>query len=149
MNAYKRPNPDVARILCLDLGDEWTGAALSDPVGFTAKPFATVPTGQLEDFIVKAMQQENVMEVVIGYPITLRGTESLQTKKVVNKKEELEKAFPTVTFHLWDERLTSQKAQMLKKAKTKEEKLQSHSIAAAFILQSYLDYLYQKKLSGT
>jgi putative pre-16S rRNA nuclease len=135
------------KILALDIGDQWTGTALSDLLGFTAKPYGTVPTSQLEDFISKTIEREPIKEIVIGYPITLRGTESMQTKKITEKKKQLEHDFPTITWQLWDERLTSKQAAGIKKAKTKEEKIQSHSIAAALILQSYLEYLYQQSLS--
>ncbi len=145
MCSYKRPDQYTAKTLSFDIGDQWTGSALSDPLGFTAKPYKTVATKDLEEFIAKTMQQEQVKEVIVGYPITLRGTESLQTKKIVAKKEELEKAFPVLSWELWDERLTSKRAALLKKAKTKEEKLHAHSIAAAFILQSYLDYRFAQK----
>ncbi len=133
-----------SKILALDIGDQWTGTALSDSLGFTAQPYETVPTAQLKKFIAKIVQKEQLKEIVIGYPITLRGTESLQTKKIVAKKKELEETFPTLSWQLWDERLTSKQAATIKKAKTKEEKLQSHSIAAAVILQTYLEYLYQQ-----
>ena len=133
-----------SKILALDIGDQWTGTALSDSLGLTAQPYETIPTTQLKTFITKIIQKENLKDIVIGYPITLRGTESLQTKKIVSKKKELEEAFPIVSWHLWDERLTSKQAATIKKAKTKEEKLQSHSIAAAIILQTYLEYLYQQ-----
>jgi len=36
-----------------------------------------------------------------------------------------------------DERLTSKQADQIKQAKTKEDKIKSHSIAAALILRSY------------
>jgi len=36
--------------------------------------------------------------------------------------------------------LSSKRADALKKAQKKEQKIQSHSIAAAFILESYLQY---------
>lgn len=44
---------------------------------------------------------------------------------------------------LWDERLSSKRAEktQTKKIKTALDKQKSHSIAAAFILQSYIDYL--------
>ena len=71
----------------------------------------------------------------------MRGTESDQTKKVLAIYEELQKLFPETVFVLWDERLSSKRAQTASPARTKEEKLKSHAIAAAFILDSYLNYL--------
>jgi RNase H-fold protein (predicted Holliday junction resolvase) len=66
-------------------------------------------------------------------------------------KNELEAAFKeiggaTITWMLWDERLSSKRASELNRsARTPEEKKKSHSVAAAFILQSYLDHLAFKR----
>ena len=70
--------------------------------------------------------------------------ETLQTQKTVNEKKELEQKFPQVSWILWDERLSSKFAEQLKKTKTAEQKHKSHSVAAAFILQSYLNHLQFK-----
>ncbi len=133
------------KILALDIGDRWTGTAISDPLGMFARPYQTVQTKQLDQFLVKIIEQEKLKIIVVGNPRTLRGTESEQTKKVQLEKERLEKLFDTVSWELWDERLTSKMASRVKKEKTKEDKLKSHSIAAAFILESYLSYLQNKK----
>jgi putative pre-16S rRNA nuclease len=145
MNSYENLTEYTSKILALDIGDQWIGSALSDPLGLTAKPFKTVTAQELTAFITKTIHQEQIKDIVIGYPLTLRGTKSEQTKIIISTKEELEKKFPLISWHLWDERLTSKRAESLKKAKTREEKLHAHSIAAAFILQSYLDYLAHKK----
>ena len=70
----------------------------------------------------------------------MRGTVSEQTKKVEEAKVLLEKEFPDKVFILWDERLSSKRADLLKRAQTKEDKIKSHSIAAAFILENYLQF---------
>lgn len=129
------------RIIALDLGDKWTGSALSDSLGFIASPLQTIPTKELVKVLSQLCIKHSIKEIVIGYPLTLKGTISEQTKKILAAKEVLEKTFPTIKFILWDERLTSKQAAMLKKTKTKEDKLKSHSIAAAFILDSYLQYV--------
>lgn len=129
------------KILSLDLGDQWTGSALSDQLGILASPQETIPTKELEKQLAKIIEKHGIQEIVIGYPLTLKGTESDQTKKTIHIKQQLEKKFPKIRFVLWDERLTSKQAGMLKKAKTKEEKIKSHSYAAALILDSYLQYV--------
>jgi putative Holliday junction resolvase len=131
----------MMKILGLDIGDVWTGTALSDALGITARPHKTAETNKLVAFLTDLFKQENINTVVVGYPKTMKGTESDQTKKVVATKELLEKKFPEKTWALWDERLSSKRADSLKHARTKEEKIKSHSVAAAFILGSYLDYL--------
>lgn len=134
------------KILALDIGDRWIGVAISDALGMFARPLTTVEAHQLNDFLAKTLEQEPVKTVVVGYPKTLRGTESEQTKKIVATADQLKQQFTAVAWVLWDERMTSKQAGQLKKTKTKEEKLKSHALAAAFILQSYLDYLHMQKI---
>lgn len=129
------------KILGLDVGDQWTGIAISDALGMFARPYKTVPAHTLATFLQELLTQERISTIIIGYPKTMRGTISEQTLKVQATKDALEQQFPDVTWILWDERLSSKRANTLKNARTKEEKLQSHAIAAAFILSSYLDHL--------
>lgn len=129
------------KILALDIGDSWTGTAISDASALIASPLQTVATEQLETFISHLITQETITTIVVGYPKTLRGTESTQTKKIVAQKNALEKKFPTIQWILWDERLTSKQADQLQRARTREEKQKSHSLAAAFILSGYLESL--------
>ena len=88
------------------------------------------------------MAKEKIDTIIVGYPKTLRGTESEQTKKIVATFEALSAEFPQVTWKLWDERMTSQQAAKLQRDTSKEAKQKSHSIAAALILTSYLDHLH-------
>jgi putative Holliday junction resolvase len=135
------------KILALDLGDKWVGTALSDPLGITCKPYQTVGLAQLTSFLTHVLATENITTVIIGYPKTMSGGQSDQTLKIVKFKEELEQQLPSIngraiSWILWDERLSSKRASSLQSNKSDvESKKKSHSLAAAFILQSYLDYL--------
>ncbi len=128
------------KILGLDIGDRWTGIAISDALAMLARPLKTVSSHELDTTIQELIESESIGTIVVGYPKTMRGTESEQTKKVKQQAAHLEKAFPKIEWVLWDERLTSQHAAKLKRVKTKEDKLQSHSIAASLLLSSYLNY---------
>ena len=128
------------KLLALDIGDVWTGTALSDAMGMLARPYQTIETKTLFSFLQNLFEKETIKAIIVGYPRTLRGTKSDQTRKTEEFKEALETAFPSKTFILWDERLSSQRAQSLKKGQTKEDKIKSHSIAAAFILENYLQF---------
>jgi len=128
------------RILALDIGDRWTGSAISDPLGILSRPYETVKTGDLVSFLKAVIEKERIGMVVVGLPTTMRGTESDQTKKVQAQVEGLRQLFTNVEWKLWDERLTSKQASGIQSAKTKEEKIRSHSLAAALILRFYLDY---------
>jgi len=132
------------RILALDVGDVWTGTAISDPIGLFARPYQTIETKELEFFLTNTIQKEKIKTVVVGYPRTMRGTESEQTKKVKELFHTMEKKFAIVEWKLWDERLSSKRAAKIKKGIMREEKKESHSVAAAFILDSYLNYLHSQ-----
>ena len=138
----------IMKILALDLGDRWVGSAIADPLGITCKPYQTIDLDKLESVLGGILAKENISTVVIGYPKTMSGGESAQTIKIVKMKECLACKFPTandqqITWILWDERLSSKRASALRtyKPNDAEAKKKSHSLAAAFILQSYLDYL--------
>jgi putative holliday junction resolvase len=128
------------KIVALDIGDVWTGVALSDPLHIIARPYTTIETQQLSAFITTLAEKESFSTVVVGYPKTMRGTESEQTRKIVAYKEQLAQQFPHYTWILWDERLSSKRAAHLKKTYSKEDKLRAHALAAASILETYLQY---------
>lgn len=134
------------KILALDLGDKWIGSAISDALGITCKPHKTVEKNQTEKFLEQTIKEEEIEVVVIGKPTTFGGQESEQTKKIIKTAQQLEEKINPkfnnkIKWILWDERLSSKRAATLKpqRAKNKNEKNKSHSVAAAFILQSYLD----------
>lgn len=135
----------MGKILALDIGDQWTGIAVSDTLGFFAKPYTTVESSKLNKFLSEFCKAEAIDKIIIGYPKTMKGTESLQTKKVLETKERLASLFKNIQFLLWDERLSSKRAEAISAAKTKEQKLKSHAIAAAFILDSYLLFSSSQK----
>lgn len=132
--------------LGLDIGDTWIGIALSDSMGITCKPHSTITLENLPSFIEQIVPQENITTIVMGNPITLKGTHSAQTKKVIALKELYASRYSsignnTINWVLWDERLSSKRAQAVQKKGdfSKEAKRKEHAIAAAFILQNYLD----------
>ena len=132
------------KIAALDLGDVWTGSAISDPLGITTRPYTTVATKELSKLITKLIEEEMVRTIVVGYPKTLKGTESEQTQKTKLLFDQLQQTFPQVSWEWWDERFTSKQAAQLKKQKNKQDKLASHSIAAALLLMGYLAYKTQQ-----
>ena len=131
------------KILALDIGDAWTGTAISDPMGIIAKPYKTVSSHILIDFLQEIFHVEKIGTIVVGYPKTMKGTESEQTKKTITIVEQLKTTFPIIKFVLWDERLSSKRADNLRHGiQSQVDKQASHSRAAAFILSSYLEYIH-------
>ncbi len=132
------------KILALDLGDVWTGTAISDSLKMLARPYETVKTKDLETFLVDLFKKERISTVVVGHPKTLRGTDSDQTRTIVTMKEELEKNFPLLIWVLWDERNSSKQAQAIGVPRNDKQKI--HSIAAALVLETYLMHLEIRKM---
>lgn len=133
----------MKKTVALDIGDAWTGIAISDALGMVARPYTTVATNKLSHQISDILGKEQIGTIIVGYPKTMKGQESAQTIKVVAHKEALEKEFSQVRWLLQDERLSSKRASDLrieqgKKTRTPEEKLKGHALAAAFILDAYL-----------
>jgi putative Holliday junction resolvase len=138
---FRRMSIQQLKILSLDLGTQWTGLALSDPLGILAKPLTTVPTAELQKALTELFVTERISTVVVGNPKTLKGTDSNQTQLVFTQFTNLKNFFTDKKWVLWDERLSSKRASALAKSHSKEEKLKEHARAAAFILESYLNYL--------
>lgn len=134
------------RILALDLGDKWVGSALADPLGITCRPYKTVTLKEVVEFLKTTIVEHDVATIVIGLPRTISGTESQQTTKVRGQADRLRTTLDSalgkkLEWILWDERLSSKRAQIQSGSgfMNKEQKIKEHSVAAAFILQTYLD----------
>lgn len=136
----------MARIVALDVGDVWTGIAISDPSGLVARPLKTVQAQDLDHELGELFSHEDIQKVLIGLPMPMRGIDSEQTKKVRAVAAHLQTLFPQVTWQLWDERLSSKRAEQIRKELGKkrpsgEEKQFEHARAAAVILDSYLQVI--------
>lgn len=129
------------KVIALDLGDVWTGTAISDSLKMLAKPYQTIKTLDLFTFLPELFSKEMIDTIVVGYPRTMKGTESLQTKKVLEQKDLIAQAFPSMKIILWDERLSSKTARSIQGKKARTDGPNEHSIAAAVILQTYLQFL--------
>jgi putative Holliday junction resolvase len=139
------------RSLGLDIGDRRTGVAISDPQGILAFPL-TVITEKTEDTaineITKLVQQHDVGCIVVGLPLCLNGGVGQQANKVTAFAERLSQNI-TIDVQLWDERLSSVAAErsMIEACtKKNKRKQQRDAIAAAFILQGFLDSLRETSL---
>lgn len=134
-------------ILAIDLGDVWVGTALSDPLFITAQPYQTVRLTELESFLDTLFATQTITAIVVGDPVSCKGTLTEQTKKVHTYFSFLSDTYAGYQWHLWDERLSSKRAQLQMSSKKKHRKRstigqQEHSVAAAFILQGFLEKNY-------
>ena len=132
------------RSLGLDIGDKRIGVALSDPGGILASPFTIIncrdETADIEA-IVNIISQHQVKQIVVGLPRSMNGSLGKQAEKVKAFTQRL-CSHTEIPVVFRDERLTTVSARRLMQAintKKTREKARHDAIAAALILQSYLD----------
>jgi putative Holliday junction resolvase len=129
------------RILGLDIGDRRIGVAMSDPRGILASPLAIIDrTDESSDIsaILDIVERNQVGVVVVGLPFSMNGSIGPQAEKVQSFTQELSK-HTKVPIEYRDERLTTVSAQRLLRMSRKGRRVRDDAIAAALILQGYLD----------
>ncbi|SHI84800.1 Holliday junction resolvase RuvX [Thermoclostridium caenicola] len=134
------------RILCIDYGDARIGVAVSDPMGWTAQMLETIQwRGDVQkplDRICELAGQYQCPLIVVGLPKNMDGSSGFREERTREFMERLRERLPEVEIKPWDERLTTVMAQRAMRdmgINTKKQKGRIDQMAAAFILQSYLD----------
>ncbi len=135
------------RIMGLDFGSKTVGVAVSDSLLLTAQGLEIIrrkeenklrqTLARIEELIV----EYEVEEIVLGLPKHMNGTEGVRVELTYEFKDKLERrtGLPVV---LWDERLTTVAAdRTMIEAGIRRENRKKYvdKLAAAFILQGYLD----------
>ncbi len=134
----------MKRILALDVGERRIGIAVSDPLKIIASPLTIIDRKITPDYTKEIKQlvlKNNIEKLVIGIPKTLKNTESIQTKIVIEFIQELQKNVD-IPIETVDERLSSvsaQKSLVEQGIKTGHNKGKIDETAAAIFLQEYLD----------
>jgi putative Holliday junction resolvase len=140
------------RVLALDVGERRVGIAISDPGGILARPLQALWRGSREEdlaAIAALVAEHDVGLLVVGKPLSLNGTEGPQARRVARYAEALAEHLP-VQVVSWDERYTTVEAQEIMRQQGRGEKDMRRArtngkldaVAAAVILQSYLDSCY-------
>lgn len=120
------------KILALDYGSARTGVAVSDPTGVVARPIGVVAKANIEE-IAAIVREQEVEEVVVGHPLTLRGERGEQARATERFVKALRAAID-VPVVLFDERFTTDLAQQTASATSEDAR------AAAHLLSSYLEW---------
>ena len=129
----------------LDVGDKRIGVALSDPEGILASPLTIVNcTDERADLeaIVDIIHRNQVGQIIVGLPRSMDGSIGKQAEKVRSFVERL-RNHTDVPVAFRDERLSTVSAKRLMQGVRKRGKTRHDAIAAALILQGYLDEAYQ------
>jgi putative Holliday junction resolvase len=153
------------RILGLDVGDMRTGVAISDPQGILATPLTVLASSDEDaaiEEILALVEQHKAERIVVGLPRRLSGELGRQANKVTAFADKLswrakKRDLGYLDVRLWDERLSTKAAQRLKREAGGQggrlhlkgrrgagtgnhgAKAEVDAIAAAFILQGFLD----------
>lgn len=137
------------RAIALDIGDKRIGIAVSDPFNEYAMPCETYfRTRDLQadaKAVAEIIQARGVGIIVCGMPVNYDGTESVQTGKTQTFIDAL-KTYTHLPIELEDERFTTMQAretQMAGGIKREARKKTIDSIAASYILESWL---HRKKI---
>lgn len=132
----------MARIVGLDYGSKRIGVAISDELGILATPRGVIVHTSLRGDLraVASLVMENLAEkVVVGYPVGMSGASTHQTEQTKKFAAYLANEIG-VPVELWDERLTTSMATDLVGTGRRARQVgQRDAVAAAFILQGYLD----------
>lgn len=140
----------MKRKMALDVGDKTIGVAVSDPLGITAQGLMTIErVGIKKDTtkVVDLIREQDCDAVVIGLPLNLNGSDSVQTEKVREFRERLENklrsnSLADVRVDWQDERFTTVMAEDVLIAagvRREDRKKTVDRQAAQIILQSWLD----------
>jgi putative Holliday junction resolvase len=123
------------KVMALDYGSARTGVAVSDPTGTLARPLGVVEQagsdkGRAE--LARLVREEDVERVVVGLPLTLRGTRGEQAAETERFVEAL-RAVIDVPVELYDERFTTDLAEKTAGAAPED------ALAAAHLLSGWLE----------
>jgi putative Holliday junction resolvase len=135
--------------LGVDVGKVRIGIARSDPHGLLATPVETVARGDGDVARILAIAAEiEAIEVIVGLPLSLAGTQTASTDDATGFASRLAEA-TDLPVRLVDERLTTVSAQAALRASGRSSR-QSRSVidqvAAVIIVQHALDF---ERAAGT
>jgi len=122
------------KTMALDYGSARTGVAVSDPTGVIARPLGVVARAGSEQGLAdlaRLVGEQEVDQVVVGLPLTLRGARGEQAR-VTERFVEALRGVLDVPVVVFDERFTTHLAQQTPSAAPEDAR------AAAHLLSSYL-----------
>lgn len=134
----------MGRVMAVDPGSRRVGVAVSDPTGTIAQPLAAVPAEPAETLperLADLAREQQATRLVVGLPRRLDGGQGPEARAARALAAQLRRA-SGLTVTLVDERLTSvaaERALLAGGASRVRRRELSDQVAAALILQSYLD----------
>jgi putative Holliday junction resolvase len=134
----------MKRIIGLDLGDKRIGIAVCDPLRLIASPHGVYlrsgDDGKDMQYFADLQKELDAEYFVIGMPLNMDGSCGFQSEKVKAFAEKMQQSGMRTAF--FDERLSTrsaEKAMIEGNVRRSDRKKSIDSVAAALILQNYLD----------
>lgn len=135
---------EPGRVMALDVGGKRIGVALCDTLRILPSPLTTIkalPRSVAIERIATLIRQNEVAELVVGFPLTLSGEVGPQAEVIKRFVADLEQSV-VIPIHLFDERLTTAEAERIMiemGLKVEQRRARIDEMAAAIILRDYLD----------
>lgn len=141
--------PKSARILAIDYGRRRIGLAISDELGLTAQPLATIERNNRRDDLRRlsdVARKNRVSVIVVGSPVHLSGRTGEMAAEAARFAARLQKELK-LPVELRDERLTSWEAERMAGELGLGKNAAIDSLAAAILLREYLDEARSRRKS--
>jgi putative Holliday junction resolvase len=140
----------MARYLAIDYGHKRSGLAVSDPTFTIAQKLKTITFKSIQQLINEIKQingEYQIIKIILGLPLNLKGQDSEKTREVRSFAKKLT-AQLSVPIVLFDERFSTARAeQVLHLLGKKPSRSRDYidQLAAQDILQTYLDQEKSKR----
>lgn len=134
------------RILAIDPGSKRIGYAVSDDLQMTARPLEVWKKKGLEhdlDYLGQLIKKHEAVEVLVGLPYRLDGSESPSTERAKAFVEAIRERWPDLQIRTRDEALTTWEAEQrmqLEGIPQTARKSKIDAYAAAALLEEELNY---------
>jgi putative Holliday junction resolvase len=132
------------RVLAVDYGRKRIGLALSDALGLTAQPLATLHRVNRQIDLRRlreACRTHGVTHIIVGHPLHMTGEAGEMAREAARFAARLEKEIG-IQVELVDERLTSWEAEQTvaeTKSSARRRRRPLDDVAAAVLLRDYLE----------
>lgn len=132
------------RLMSIDIGEKRVGVALSDPLRLTAQPHSVIENDGPEGVsrkLKKIIQEYSVEKIIAGVPYGLKGEKGEAAEKIMDFIRVLGEN-TGMEIETVDERFStafSQRAMLEADASRKARRTKIDKVAAAVLLQGYLD----------
>jgi putative holliday junction resolvase len=136
----------TGRVVGVDLGTKRVGVAVSDPAGVLASPYEVLErTGDLDRDrrrLKEIVDEVEAVLVVVGLPLSMDGSIGRAATAALAEADKLAEVLAPVPVETFDERLTTvsaDRSMMQRKMNAQARRKVVDKVAAAVMLQAWLD----------